>query len=155
MERHDRLVNLLSDIIEDATGLPAMTEQHSAVHDDDRHPDLVFQNWRGETQWVDVAVTSPYARIQGNPRHVRAGTAIAVMEGVERRKYQRLALIPAVCTQLGRAGQDLVTLFRSLSRDADPLARSEAVSSMWKQWSCMLHKWNCHILAKAGPLIGP
>ena len=77
------------------------------------------------------------------------------MEGVKRRKYASLALVPAVCSHFGRPGRDLVALFRSLARDTDALDRASVVSSLWKDWSCTLQKWNCNALATSGELIGP
>jgi hypothetical protein len=153
--RHNRLRDYLSSVIQDSTGNPAPVEQNSDATADNRRPDMVFQNWRGETQWVDVAIVSPFARIQGDPRHTRPGSAVSVMEGIKRRKYSTLALVPAVSSHLGRSGQALISLFRSLSRDADPICRSGAVSVMWQDWSCMLQKWNCNILASSGNLIPP
>ena len=77
------------------------------------------------------------------------------MEGVKRRKYATLALVPAVCSHFGRPGQDLIALFRSLGRDADIIDRAGIVSSLWQDWSVTLQKWNCNALASAGELIGP
>ena len=153
--RHNRLRDQLSELIQDSTGNPAPVEQNSDATNDNRRPDMVFQNWRGETQWVDVAIVSPFARMQGDPRHTRPGSAISVMEGVKRRKYSTPALVPAVSSHLGRSGQALISLFRSLSRDADPICRSSAVSVMWQNWSCMLQKWNCNILASSVCLLPP
>ena len=155
MARHDRLQDLLSHKIEDLTGSPAPTELNNDVSDDDRRPDMTFQTWRGETRWIDVAVVSPFARARGDPRHTRAGAAVAVMEGVKRRKYAQLALVPAVCSHFGRPGKDLIALFRSLGRDADLINRASVVSGLWHDWSCTLQKWNCNALASAGELIGP
>jgi len=87
---------LLSPRIEDLTGYPAPTEHKTDAVDDARRPDLAFQTWRGETHWVDVAVVSPFARARGDPRHTRARTAVSVMEGVQRRKYADLALVPTL-----------------------------------------------------------
>ena len=155
MARHDRLRDLLSKSIEDLTGNPAPIEQHNAVSDDDRRPDLHFQNYRGETRWVDVAVVSPFARARGDPRHARAGAAVSVMEGVKRRKYAALALVPAVCSHFGRPWQSLITLFRGLGRDGDMINRSSVVASLWQDWSCTLQKWNCHALASSRELTSP
>ena len=146
---------MLSKKIEELTGNPAPMEQNTAATDDDRRPDMTFQDWRGDTKWVDVAVVSPFARARGNPRHTRAGSAVAVMEGVKRRKYAALALVPAVCSHFGRAGQDLITLFRSLGRDLDLIDRATTVRMLWQDWSCMLQKWNCNALATSGELIAP
>ena len=153
MARHDKLRDLLSKRIEELTGNPAPTEQNNDASDENRRPDLTFQNWRGESRWIDVAIVSPFARTRGDPRHTRAGTAVSVMEGVKRRKYANLALVPAVCSHFGRPGQDLIALFRSLGRDADLINRAAVVSSLWQDWSCTLQKWNA--LASAGGLIGP
>ena len=153
--RHDRLRALRSQRIEDLTGNPALVEQNTDVTDDNRRPNLCFQNWRGEARWVDVAVVSPFARAAGDPRHAQAGVTDSIMEGVKRRKYAALALVPAICFHFGRPGQDLISLFRSLGRDSDIIDLSSVVASLWQDWSCTLQKWNCNALASSGELIAP
>ncbi len=153
--RHNHMVKLLARIVEEHNDTPATIEQQAGVHEDLRRPDLVFQDWRGSNVFVDVGICSPYARYQGNARHMRAGAMQASAEAVKRRKYPGINIVPANTGVCGRSGKDFVTLVRSLCRHADPLQRSQHVSDIWKQWSCMLQKWNCHVLATAGELIGP
>ena len=80
--RHNLRV-LLSRRIEELTRHPAPTQQNTAITDGARRPDLAFQNWRGETRWVDVAAVSPFARACGDPKRLRAGAAASDMEGVK------------------------------------------------------------------------
>ena len=85
---------------------------------------------------VDVMVVTPHAGSRGgDPRQVRAGVLIAHEEGVKRRKYAQLRLMPAVCAHLGRPGKSLTTLVRSLAKDADVKLRSTMISSIWQSWS--------------------
>ena len=61
LARHDRLCDLLSNRVEEVTGNPAPIEQNNSASDDNRRPDPTFQNWRGETRWIDVAIFSLFA----------------------------------------------------------------------------------------------
>ena len=156
VQRHNQLRDRLADMIMDCTGMPVTTEQHDHALVDDRRPDLSYQNWRGETVHVDVAIVSPHAQSAGvDPRHARPGGLIASHEALKKRKYPELRLIPAVASHFGRAGNDLATLIRSLCRDTDVSQRSERISFLWQTWSSTLMHWNAHILATAGPLMPP
>ena len=130
-----------------------MVEQHDESHGDDRHPDVSYQTWRGDTEWLDVAVVSPMVRQGGQARHTRAGAAIAAHENMKRRKYPNLALTPLVCSHLGRAGQGLVTFIRGICRNPDEGARTVAIGRAWQSWACTLQQWNVKILSSAGRLL--
>ena len=154
--RHNALRDLFAEIATEATGLPSTIEQHDHSTGDARRPDVHFQNERGETVHVDVAVVTFHAgRVNGDPRQARPGWAVATEEAFKRRKYRELRLMPAVVSHLGRPGADLATLIKSLSTQKDLGERSEAISSMWQSWSSTLMHWNAHILATAGPLLPP
>ena len=154
VQRHNALRDFVAqNAIPQATGLPALVEQHTEAFDDRRHPDISYQTWRGETSWLDVAVVSPMVRQGGQARHTRAGAAIAAHESMKRRKYPSLSLMPLVCAHLGRAGGDLVTFVRALHRDPDPAARTQAISNFWQSWASTLQQWNVKILSSAGPLL--
>ena len=156
MCRHNALRDMTASRIQAITDAPANTEQHDEMHDDDRRPDINFQNWRGETVHIDVSVVTPHRGSGGgDPRQVRAGALVAATENTKRRKYPALHLSPAVCAHLGRAGGDLSALFRTLCRQSDANERSAAVSALWQSWSCTLQRWNAHILHAAGPLCPP
>ena len=63
MKRHNTLRDLIAeDIIPTATGMPAMVEKHDESHGDDRHPDISYQTWCGDTEWLDVAIILPMVR---------------------------------------------------------------------------------------------
>ena len=154
--RHNALRDNLASSITAATSMPANVEQHSEAHEDNRRPDINFQNWRGEMIHIDVAVVTPHRGSHGgDPRTVREGAQVAGHENFKRRKYAALNLCPAVTTHLGRAGKDLVALFRSTCRHEEQSERSKAISGMWQSWSCCLQRWNAHILGAAGPLCPP
>ena len=156
--RHNRLRDVLADEITDATGSPAATEQHDAAAPDDRRPDINYMDWRGDMVHIDVEVVTPHAMSRGgggDGRQVRAGALVASGEALKRRKYAHLRLMPAVTSHLGRAGEDLISLIRSLHRNTDPEERSQAIAATWHKWSCTLQRWNCHLLGSAGPLLPP
>ena len=152
--RHNALRDMTAEHIQDSTGTPAMVEQHNEAHGDDRRPDIHYQDHRGETTWLDVAVVSPNARTQAG-RTMRAGAAVAAHESTKRRKYPALKLLPLVTSHLGRAGQDLTTFVRALHRHPDSAVRSADIAGFWQSWSCCLQHWNVKILASAGLLTPP
>ena len=109
--RHNRHRDWLSQMIEDATGHPAPVEQNYDATDDNCWPDIVFQNWCGEAQWVDVAIVSPYARAQGNPQNARPGSAVSVMDCIKRRKYATWLLSPLSAVTLDGLARPLLHCF--------------------------------------------
>ena len=153
LARHNACRDELAEIIVEQSHLPAPTEQHVHIYADDRHPDIQFQNFRGEKVHIDVESVSPYGR--SDVTRKRPGAAIAAAENVKRRKYAHLILMPAVASHLGRPGSSLVTLIRELCRQPDAATRSETLSEIWQDWSCTLQHWNANILARAGPLLPP
>ena len=156
VKRHNALRDDTAENVQGIVDGPVYVEQHDHAYTDNRHPDINFQNHRGETAHVDVMVVTPHVGSRGgDPRQARAGALIAHEEAVKRRKYAQLRLMPAVCSHLGRPGKALMTLFRSLAKDADEKLRSAAISSMWQSWSCILQKYNCFVLSTAGPLCPP
>ena len=142
----------MADEIDDATGQPAHVEQQTEAYDDDRHPDVSYQTWRGDTSWLDVAILSPYARPAGQSRSTRAGAAIAAHESFKRRKYHALPLVPLVSAHLGRSGNDLITFVRALFRDHDAATRTQQIGRFWQSWASTLQQWNVKILSSAGRL---
>ena len=153
LARHDACRDKLAETIVEQSQLPAPTEQHVHLYSDDRHPDIRFQNWRGEEVHIDVEIVSPHGRAEA--ARTRPGAAIAAAENFKRRKYALLNLMPAVTSHLGRPGSSLITLIRSLCRDPDADDRSQTICSIWQDWSCTLQQWNANILATGGPLIAP
>jgi hypothetical protein len=153
LARHNALRDVLAEAIVDHSGLPAPIEQHIHVYSDDRHPDIQYLDWRGREVHIDVEVVSPHGRAE--VARTRPGAAIAAAEGVKRRKYARLNLMPAVASHLGRPGNSLATIVKSICRQTDMTARSAAISCIWQDWSCTLQHWNAHILSSAGPLMPP
>ena len=153
LARHNAGRDMLAAAIVEHSRLPAPTEQHVHVYSDDRHPDIQFIDWRGREVYVDVEIVSPHGR--SDVARTRPGAAIAAAEGVKRRKYAALNLIPAVASHLGCPGKGLVTLVKSICRQTDMVARSAAISAIWQDWSCTLQHWNAHVLSSAGPLMPP
>ena len=154
VRRHNALRDLTAEeVIPNATGMPAMVEQHEESHGDDRRPDISYQDWRGATSWLDVAIVSPVVRQGGQARHTRAGAAIAAHESMKRRKYPALALTPLVCSHLGRAGAGLVTFIRGICRNSDEGARTMAIGQFWQSWASTLQQHNVKLLSSAGRLV--
>ena len=80
---------------------------------------------------------------------------IAAGEHTKRRKYAALCLTPAAWGHLGRAGDDVITFVHGLCRDADPAARSQAITSIWQDVACIIQQRNALILSTGGPLCPP
>ena len=104
VKRHNAMRDALAKEIEAVSQFPVHVEQHDeTMTDDDRHPDIDFYDVNGRHRWIDVSVVTPWIRSwPSEPQAVRAGTLAANMEGVKRRKYPHLPLIPAVWEHLGR-----------------------------------------------------
>ena len=110
LSRHNACRDVLAECIVDHSRLPAPTEQHIHVYSDDRHPDIQYLDWRGREVHIDVEIGSPHGRAE--VARTRPGAAIAAAEGVRRRKYARLNLMPAVAAHLDRPGNSLVILVK-------------------------------------------
>ena len=87
----------------------------------------------------------------GDNRCGRPGALLASAEALKRRKYSQLNLVPAVMTHLGRPGDALVALVRSIAGDVED-GRSQRISRIWQDLNCKLQKDNAFILSTAGPL---
>ena len=155
MKRHNATRDALAKEIEAVSQFPVHVEQHDeTMTEDDRHPDIDFYDVNGRHRWIDVAVVTPWIRSwPSEPQAVRAGTLAANMEGVKRRKYAHLPLIPAVWEHLGRPAAGVQTLVRSLHVGEDPSQRARAISNTRQTLSVCLQRQNVAMLAAAGHLI--
>ena len=91
-------------------------------------------------------------RMQG--RH-KAGALIEIEEGVKRRKYRHLPLIPFVLSHLGRMGLGAQALIKLIHRDPSMPARSSAITATYQSIACTLQIGNVALLSNAGTLVKP
>ena len=85
-------------------------------------------------------------------RH-KAGALIEIEEGVKRRKYRHLPLIPGVVSHLGRLGAGIQGLIKLANRQPIESERSAQINLNYQCIACALQKGNVNILAKAGTFI--
>ncbi len=145
----------LAGEIESASAFPVHVEQHDeSMADDDRHPDIDFYDANGRRRWIDVSVVTPWVGTWPSSQQVlRPGLLAAMTEGVKRRKYAHLPLIPAVWEHLGRPGPGVQTLVRSMHLIDDPSKRSRAIGGTWQTLSVCLQRHHVAMLAAAGELV--
>jgi hypothetical protein len=114
-------------------------------------PDIVFHDYRSRVKHADIEVCTMHTnRMRG--RH-KAGALIETEEGVKRRKYSHLPLIPCVVSHLGRLGAGFQGLIKLANRQPIESERSARINADYQSISCALQKGNVNILAKAGTLI--
>ena len=89
----DELESILNDAESSAEG--ALTEQNAPdTPTANMRPDIVFHDYRGRVKHIDVEIcTSHPRRMSGQ---YRPGALIEQLEGVKRRKYQHLPLLPFI-----------------------------------------------------------
>ena len=103
---------------------------------------------------MDIEVCTPHARPGPSTAAIhRAGTLIETAEGVKRRKYRHLIIIPAVCSHLGRFGKGVQTLLRLVCREPDDAARSASFDDCYQTLGATIQKGNVALLGAAGPLL--
>ena len=150
--RHNLGRDCLADLTSSRVQSTVHTEQHTPeMAPDQRHPDFDFYDHEQRHVFVDIEVCTPHARSAGAPH--RAGTLIETAEGVKRRKYRHLILIPAVCSHLGRMGKGVQTLLRLICRDCDEKRRSSSIDDCYQTLGCAIQKANVALLGAAGTLL--
>ena len=75
-------------------------------------------------------------------------------EGVKRRKYQHLALVPCIMSHTGRFGKAFKSWLGSVNCDPDVGLRSAKISDCYQTLSSVLQKYNVALLSTAGTMIG-
>ena len=155
VRRHNCGRDCLAGLISDRVQSTVHIEQHTPdMTSDQRHPDIDFYDHQQRHVYVDIEVCTPHARSPaGNAAPQRAGSLIETAEGVKRRRYRHLILIPAVCSHLGRFGSGVQTLIRLICRDADEALRSKSIDECYQTLGCMIQKSNVALLGAAWILL--
>ena len=154
VRRHNGGRDCLADLIDTRVQSTVHIEQHTPeMAADQRHPDIDFHDHQQRHVYVDYEVCTPHAGPAGNAIPHRAGSLIETAEGVKRRKYRHLILVPAVCSHLGRFGTGVQTLFRMICRDADETQRSRSIDECYQTLGCDIQKANVALLGAAWTLL--
>jgi len=145
----------LAGLIEDRVQSTVHIEQHTPeLVADARHPDIDFFDSQQRHKYIDIEVCTPHARsLPGAAALHKRGALIETAEGVKRRRYAHLALIPAVISHLGRFGSGCQSLFRLINRQVDESARSQSIEDCYQTLGCEIQKANVALLEAAGPLL--
>ena len=153
IRRHNAIRDCLAEVLQAADVGTVLIEQNAPETPEHLlRPDIVFHDANGRVKHLDVEVTTMHpGRAQGGHR---AGVLIEREEGVKRRKYAHLPLIPCVCSHAGRLGNGLQSLLRSVLKQSDLAQRSNAIAASYQTIACILQKGNVAILAAAGTLKG-
>ncbi len=147
----DELALILNDAESSAQG--ALVEQNAPdTPTASMRPDIVFHDYRGRVKHVDVEIcTSHPRRMSGQ---YRPGALIEQLEGVKRRKYQHLPLMPFVVSHLGRFGAGAQGLLKLIFRSSDEQHRSSCITNAYQSIACVIQKYNVRLLSTANVLIG-
>jgi hypothetical protein len=147
----DELASILSSAEASAQG--ALVEQNAPdTPTANMRPDIVFHDFRGRVKHVDVEIcTSHPRRMSGQ---YRPGALIEQLEGVKRRKYQHLPLLPFVVSHLGRFGAGAQGLLKLIFRNSDEQHRSSCITKAYQSIACVIQKYNVRLLSTANVLIG-
>ena len=81
---------------------------------------------------------------------LRAGALIEHLEGVKRRKYSHLRLLPFVVSHLGMFGNSAQTIIKSTCTDSDAAARSANIAQLYQSIACAVQHGNASLIAAAG-----
>ena len=154
IRRHDAVRDELAVILNDAesSAQGALVEQNAPdTPAANMRPDIVFHDYRGRVKHVDVELcTSHPQRMSGQ---YRPGVLIEQLEGVKRRKYQHLPLLPFVVSHLGRFGASAQGLFKLIFRSSDEQHRSACIANAYQSIACVIQKYNVRLLSTANVLI--
>ena len=155
VHRHNRGRDCLAGLISSRVQSTVHIEQHTPdMTADQRHPDIDFYDHGQRHAFVDIEICTPHAGYPpGNGTLPRAGTLIESAEGVKRRRYRHLIIMPAVCSHLGRFGKGVQTLLRLICRDADDAQRSTSINACYQTLGCEIQKSNVALLAAAWTLL--
>ena len=119
--RHNKGRDCLAALIDARVDSTVHIEQHTPdIAPDQRHPDIDFFDHEQRHVFVDIEVCTPHARTGSRSGAVRReGTLIETGEGIKRRKYRHLIIVPAVCSHFGRFGKGVQSLLRLICRETD------------------------------------
>jgi hypothetical protein len=147
----DELASILSDSGSSAQG--ALVEQNAPdVASAKMRPDIVFHDYRGRVKHIDVEIcTSHPRRMSGQ---YGPGALIEQLQGVKRRKYQHLLLVPFVASHLCRFGSSAQGLLKRIFCSNDDQHRSSCIANAYQSIACVIQKRNVRLLSTANVLIG-
>ena len=156
--RHDAVNHMLEKCLVDVDVSNVLTEQTSPKFDEDEEtfdaaalrPDLNYVDFKSRRVHVDVEVCTMHAARANSS--TRAGALIEHLEGVKRRKYNHLRLLPFVVSYLGRFGNSAQTIIKSTCRERDEAARSKCISQFYQSIACAVQHGNASLVAAAGHL---
>jgi hypothetical protein len=155
IHRHDAVRDELAHILceSESSAQGALVEQNAPdTASANMRPDIVFHDYRGRVKHIDVEIcTSHPRRMSGQ---YRPGALIEQLEGVKRRKYQHLPLIPFVVSHLGRFGASAQGLLKLIFRSTDEQHRSSCIANAYQSIACVIQKRNVRLLSTANVLIG-
>jgi hypothetical protein len=155
VRRHNEGRDCLAELISARVQSTVHVEQHTPdMTSDQRHPDIDFYDHNQRHVFVDIEVCTPHA---GSPSSSgalpRAGTLIETAEGVKRRKYRHLIIMPAVCSHLGRFGKSVQSVLRLICRETDEAQRSASINACYQTLGCQIQKSNVALLGAAWSLL--
>ena len=147
----DELASILNDAESSAQG--ALTEQNAPdTPTANMRPDIVFHDYRGRVKHIDVEICTSHPRRMAG--QYRPGALIEQLEGVKRRKYQHLPLLPFVVSHLGRFGASAQGVLKLIFRSSDEQHRSICIANAYQSIACVIQKYNVRLLSTANVLIG-
>ena len=155
VRRHNRGRDCLAELIDSRVQSNVHVEQHTPeMVADERHPDIDFFDHEQRHVYIDIEVCTPHARaLPGVGALHKKGALIEIAEGVKRRKYAHLTLVPFLCSHLGRFGKGVQTLMRLICRDVDEDQRSSSIDECYQTLGCEIQKANVALLEAAGTLL--
>jgi hypothetical protein len=152
-QRHNAIRDSTASSLREAGITHVLVEQTAPDGTAALRPDVCYHDAKGRATHLDIEVTTRH--VHRNGVDMRRGALIEQAEGVKRRKYAHLRLMPCVFSHLGRIGRGMQVVVKSVFTEPDLAARSEYIAQFYQSVSCSLQKGNVSILAAAGSLIGP
>ena len=146
IHRHDAVRDEIALIRNDAesSSQRALVEQNAPdMATANMRPHVVFYDYRGRVKHIDVEIcTSHPRRMSGQ---YRPGALIEQLEGVKRRKYQHLPLLPFVGSHLGRFGASAQGVLKLIYRSSDEQHRSFCIANAYQSIACVIRKHNVRL----------
>ena len=152
--RHDAIRDILAKCLEQVGVSNVLLEQTSPAFDDSSfdpaalRPDLNYVDFKCRRVHVDVEVCTMHASRANSS--ARGGALIEHLEGVKRRKYSHLRLLPFVISHLGRFGRSAQTIIKSTCRERDVAVRSKSITQFYQSIACAVQHGNASLIAAAG-----
>ena len=152
--RHDLVRDVLARCLETVGARNVLVEQISPAFEDSTvdvaslRPDLNYVNFKSRRVHVDVEICTMHAARANSS--ARSGALIEHLEGVKRRKYSHLRLLPFVTSHLGRFGHSAQTIIKSTCTERDVAARSKSIAHFHQSIACAVQHGNASIIAAAG-----